>query len=120
MYFVLSMVLAVALYHLHSQLWLLLLIVFACVLYAIKLHRGDFPFQQPRQWQIKNNGLYKTSHPSLKVQTDQVLVHHLQVWRSLVLFSYCLNGKHHKEIIVQDAVDPEAFRQFRCMIKQLH
>ena len=114
----LCLVLAVSVYYLYTAPLLLTTLLFVLSIYAFKLYRQQFIFQRSRQWQLKKGQLYL-----LKDNDDsaarQVSVSSVQVWRSMVLFAYRLNGRNYQEIISSDAVDQEAFRQFRCMMKQL-
>ena len=122
MYGLLSLVLAVSVFYLYAQPLLLLPVLIVLAVYFYKLHGQHLVYQRSRHWQIKNQSLYWVSDsqdPSDLTQPEKVHVHQLQVWHSLVLFSYVLQGKSHQEIISLDAVDPAVFREFRCMIKQL-
>lgn len=121
-YGLLSLVLAVSVFYLYAQPLFLLPVLIVLAVYFYKLHSQHFVYQRPRHWQIKNQILYRVAHDqgaSALVQSEEVQVHQLQVWHSLIVFSYVLQGKSHQEIITLDAVDPAVFREFRCMIKQL-
>lgn len=115
--------------------------------YAFKLHRHAWPYQQYRTWQINNGRLrllgvesddvlsyegseyqHSSREHSGRPGDSIINIQHLgqpvnvlqfQVWQPLLLFTYELNGRKFREIITVDAVDHEAFRRFRCMIKQL-
>lgn len=122
MYWLLSLVLVVSVYYFYSQPLLLFPILIVLAVYGYQLHGQRFIYQRHRHWQIKNQTLYCVSHhqdSTSITQPEKVHVHHLQVWHSLVLFSYVFQGKSHQEIITLDAVDHAAFREFRCMMKQL-
>lgn len=114
----LCLVLAVSVYYLYAAPLLLIALLFVLSIYAFKLYRRQFIFQRHRQWQLKHGKLYLLNNPK-DSSAIQVKASSIQVWRSMVLFVYQLNGRKYQEIISTDAVDQEAFRQFRCMIKQL-
>lgn len=114
----LCLVLAVSVYYLYAAPLLLIVLLFVLSIYTFKLYRRQFTFQRSRQWQLKHGKLYLLNNRD-DSSAMQVRVCSVQVWRSMVLFAYQLNGRKYQEIISSDAVDQEAFRQFRCMIKQL-
>jgi hypothetical protein len=92
--------------------------------YVYRLSQSQFVFQRNRYWQLKSSELYffrsdpsasdEVKNNGLKVELTKI-----QVFHSLVLFTYRIESKTHREIISIDAVDREAFRQFRCMLKSI-
>lgn len=129
MYVLLIAVLAVSVFYLYKQPLLLCPLVCLLAFYFFKLKRHQFVYQCHRQWQIKQGQVYQvdsdsslpgdTAEQALALDATKVTIINLQVWRTLVLFTYERDAKKHHEIISIDAVDQEAFRQFRCMIKRL-
>jgi len=129
MYVLLTVVLVVSVFYLYAQPLLLLPLICVLAFYFLRLNRNQFIYQRHRLWQIKQGQVYQLDSDTsllggeaaqhLGLNATKVTIKNLQVWRALVLFTYTLNAKTHHEIISIDAVDQEAFRQFRCMIKRL-
>ncbi len=129
MYLLLTTVLAVSVFYLYQSPLLLLPIVGVLAFYFIRLQQRGFIYQRSRQWQIKQGHVYKVIAKSKSLTPPvfdtngshgvKVKVNRIQVWQSLVLFTYELGKNTRYEIISIDAVEQEAFRQFRCMIKQI-
>lgn len=119
----LLLVLVVSVFYLYRQPLYLAVIVASVIYYWIKLWRVSYVYQRPRHWLINNGRLMLMArsgqNQQQKDQGQQVLLESLQVWRSLILFRYSVKGKSFHEIIGADAVEPESFRRFRCMVKQI-
>jgi hypothetical protein len=90
--------------------------------YVYRLSQFKFVFQRNRYWQLKSSELYLFSSDPFKsneINNNGLRVELIktQIFHSLVLFTYRTELNTHREIISIDAVDREAFRQFRCMLK---
>ena len=130
---ILSLVLAVSIFQFYKHPIYLIPIFAMLGFYAFKLKQKAGIYQRHRHWQIKYGQLILVNHDGIEIEPNLITRHHpgipdlgqpvkllkLQAWRPLVLFTYELNGRKFNEIITIDAVDHEAFRQFRCMIKLL-
>ena len=83
-----------------------------------RLYHGRLLYLQTRHWRLHNGQwtLQVLQGPvaGQVVNEVQVELHHL--WPSLAIFRFKMNGRWLWEIIYQDAVDAESFRQLRAVL----
>lgn len=99
---------------------------FANVLYAlpilglavfkgVQFAKGHGPFNRPRYWSVVD-GQWSVQLANEAPQSVNLQVHH--IWPFVVIFRYELAGKWHWEMIYQDAIGAEDFRQLRAELNQ--
>lgn len=82
---------------------------------GVQLAKGRGPFSQPRYWSVVD-GQWSVQLANEAPQPVNLQVHH--VWPFVVIFSYELADKWHWEMIYQDAIQAETFRQLRAELTQ--
>ena len=83
-------------------------------LHILKLRKRKFLFLQHRQWRFLENKCFLTLTHKEPVEVP-VILH--QLWPSIIIFSFHLNGIKHWEIVYKDALIMEHFRQLKAILK---
>lgn len=123
---ILCLALAVSYFQLNEQPFYLMIVCLLIVCYWLFIRINPLIHQQHRHWQFNGGHVYRIPSQNSGVATTKnqqqrqpVMLIDVQIWQSLIIFSYRLNGRKSKEVIYKDAVEHEAFRQFRCSLKNL-
>ncbi len=83
-------------------------------LHISKLRKRKFLFLQFRQWRFQDNNCFLTA-PNKEPVEVPVILH--QLWPSIIIFSFKLNGMKYWEVVYKDALIMEHFRQLKAIFK---